>query len=84
MDVQMPIMDGYEATTVLRQLGLTMSLIALTANAITGEREKRLAVGMNDYLTKPFQEATLIQMVYDWVLGGVGSAPVPASTEQGQ
>jgi CheY-like chemotaxis protein len=84
MDVQMPIMDGYEATTVLRQLGLTMSIIALTANAITGEREKCLAVGMNDYLTKPFQEATLIQMVYDWVLGGVGSAPVPVSTEQGQ
>ena len=68
MDVQMPVMNGYQATAVLRQqLGLAVPIIALTANAITGEREKCLAAGMNDYLTKPFQEASLIKMVYDWI-----------------
>ncbi|GAA3987919.1 PAS domain S-box protein [Hymenobacter antarcticus] len=68
MDVQMPVMNGYQATAVLReQLGLAVPIIALTANAITGEREKCLAAGMNDYLTKPFEEASLMKMVYDWV-----------------
>jgi PAS domain S-box-containing protein len=70
MDVQMPIMNGYEATLLIRQeLGPTVPIIALTANAIQGEREKCLAAGMNDYITKPFQEASLVKMVYDWVMG---------------
>ncbi|MDB5269234.1 MAG: histidine kinase [Hymenobacter sp.] len=73
MDVQMPIKNGYEATRLLRQeLGLTVPIIALTANAITGERAKCLAVGMNDYLTKPFQEFSLLKMVHDWAV----AAPV--------
>ena len=75
MDVQMPVMNGYEATAFLRnELSFTIPIIALTANAISGEREKCLDAGMNDYLTKPFQEASLIKMVYDWVVGPM-SAP---------
>jgi PAS domain S-box-containing protein len=70
MDVQMPVQNGYEATAQLRQeLQLTVPIVALTANAIVGERAKCLAAGMNDYLTKPFQEIALLKMVYKWVIG---------------
>ena len=76
MDVQMPIKNGYEATRILREeLDLAVPIIALTANAISGERAKCLAAGMNDYLTKPFQEFSLLKMVYDWV---VVTQPSPA------
>jgi CheY-like chemotaxis protein/HPt (histidine-containing phosphotransfer) domain-containing protein len=68
MDIQMPVLDGYGATDALRQqLHLTTPIIALTANAIKGEREKCLAAGMNAYLTKPFKEAELLQVVSEWV-----------------
>jgi CheY-like chemotaxis protein/HPt (histidine-containing phosphotransfer) domain-containing protein len=81
MDVQMPVMDGFEATRHLRQQGLTIPIIALTASAINGEKERCLAAGMNDYLTKPFYEDELLQLVHDWILRPVGApseAPPPA------
>jgi PAS domain S-box-containing protein len=69
MDVQMPVMDGFEATRYLRQeLALKTPIIALTASAINGEKEKCLAAGMNDYLTKPFFEDELLQLVHAWVV----------------
>ncbi|WP_345051511.1 PAS domain S-box protein [Hymenobacter glaciei] len=70
MDVQMPVQNGYQATAQMRQsLGLATPIVALTANAIVGERGKCLAAGMNDYLTKPFEEITLLKMVHQWVVG---------------
>ncbi len=76
MDLQMPVMNGYVATAMLRQqLTLAVPIIALTANAIKGERGKCLAAGMNDYLTKPFQEASLVKMVYDWTVGPLSRVP---------
>jgi signal transduction histidine kinase/CheY-like chemotaxis protein len=76
MDVQMPVMDGYAATAILRQqLGLTTPIIALTANAIAGEREKCLAAGMNGYLAKPFQEKQLLQLLSEWM-----RVPAPEQT----
>ncbi len=79
MDVQMPVLDGFEATRHLRQqLGITTPIIALTASAINGEKQRCLAAGMNDYLTKPFYEDELLQLVHDWVLRPLTPATDPA------
>jgi CheY-like chemotaxis protein len=65
MDIQMPVMDGYEATRVIReQLGLEqLPIIGLTANAMASDREKCLAAGMNEHVGKPFDLAQLVSMV---------------------
>ncbi|WP_185281420.1 response regulator [Hymenobacter sp. NBH84] len=77
MDIQMPVLDGYGATAALRQqLQITTPIIALTANAIKGEREKCLAAGMNGYLAKPFQETALLQVVSEW-MAPHHAAPIP-------
>lgn len=63
MDCHMPIVDGYEATTQLRQMGFQAPIIALTAKAFTEDQKKCLSLGMNDFLSKPVTEERLIQMV---------------------
>lgn len=68
MDCQMPIMDGFEACRQIRTLSERQPIIvAVTANALLGERERCLDAGMDDYLSKPFQAEQLIGVVQKWV-----------------
>lgn len=63
MDIQMPEMDGFAATKVLRSQGYKKKIIALTANALKEERDKAMTLGFDDYLTKPIHWQTLLKIL---------------------
>jgi signal transduction histidine kinase/DNA-binding response OmpR family regulator len=71
MDCQMPEMDGFSATRAIRdgeqRTGGHVPIVALTAHAIAGDRERCLAAGMDDYMTKPFTQGELGKMIQQWI-----------------
>ena len=66
MDIRMPVMDGYEATRQIRQFNKEVIIIAQTAFALTGERERSLEAGCNDYISKPIKQAELRELINRW------------------
>jgi signal transduction histidine kinase/response regulator of citrate/malate metabolism len=84
MDIQMPVMDGYKTTQLIRdELHIATPIIAMTAHALSGEREKCLQAGMNDYLAKPFKESDLLDKIEHWaqlqhtISAAGGDEPLP-------
>ncbi|RMG23564.1 MAG: response regulator [Armatimonadetes bacterium] len=71
MDVQMPEMDGFEATAAIRdwqiQSGITFPIIAMTAHALEGDRERCIAAGMDDYISKPISRERLERVLSRWL-----------------
>lgn len=69
MDCNMPVMDGYEASRHIRRSGRwpQLPIVALTANAMSEERERCRAAGMSDYLAKPFRREELAALLDMWI-----------------
>ncbi len=67
MDIQMPVMDGFQTTEEIRKKEITLPVIAMTANAMDGDRDKCLAVGMDDYMAKPISRKELFEVLSRWI-----------------
>ncbi len=63
MDISLPIMDGYEAASILRRKYPSLPVIGLSAHAMSGDAEKAIRAGCSDYLTKPVDESLLLQKI---------------------
>ena len=82
MDIQMPVMDGYEAARAIRAFNTEIPIIALTAAALVEDREKALQAGMNDHLGKPFSAQQLFDHLRPWLqTRQVSVEPSPAAAE---
>jgi osomolarity two-component system sensor histidine kinase TcsA len=70
MDINMPRMDGFGATTAIRNLGVWVPIVAMTANALRGDREQCIRNGMNDYISKPVKREQLVEVLKRWLIDG--------------
>lgn len=66
MDINMPVMDGMQATENIREMKVDVPIIALTGNALKGDAETYLAKGMNDYIAKPLHRQQLVDLLWKW------------------
>ncbi|MDF2922856.1 MAG: hypothetical protein K0R57_1770 [Paenibacillaceae bacterium] len=84
MDLQMPVMDGFEAAQKIRKLGLDLPIIAMTARTMQEEQEKCLAAGMNDHVAKPVDPDILFGKIRKWISGfAEGEREAAAGEESG-
>jgi CheY-like chemotaxis protein len=85
MDCRMPRLDGFDATRVIRisePEGERVPIIAMTASALEGERQRCLEAGMDDFLTKPVDPVRLVRVVRQWIEDGVGHAAPPLEADR--
>jgi two-component system, cell cycle response regulator DivK len=68
MDIQLPLLDGYSCTKILRETGNKMVIIAQTAYGLSGDQERMKAIGFDDYLIKPISQKQLIDKISSYLL----------------
>ncbi|MBM4103193.1 MAG: response regulator [Planctomycetes bacterium] len=82
MDIQMPNMNGYEATRMLREKGLKTPIVALTAHAMEGDRQKCIEAGCDDHITKPINKIKLAEVLQTYLISSKNADPLTEQVEK--